>query len=386
MIQDPFILFTALMGVILLSLKLIEAVPVTGKLSAVLWILFFGAVASNTGLIASESPLYGQVVNYVVPIAVCLVLFRVRLRDIARAGMPMIVAFGIASIGTMVGVLISGLIFEPFLNDILGASSWKLAGPYTGTYIGGSLNFFALWDGLKIGNPDLFAAANAVDNLTIFPLFAIWMLVPALLGKRFPVSPRWHMPVNNEANAHDSKLSHLRVNHLVSLLFIALVVLAFSNWIKAALIDPILPQVPSILIVTTLALILGQVPFISRLEGSKELSNFAFYLFFAAVGAMINLYNAVVLSPILFVYVMVIIAVHMVIIYGAGRLLKLDVAVLTVASVAAKAGPPTVLAIAEVKEWGSLALPGVLMGLLGYAIGNYAGFATAYAMKALLGL
>jgi uncharacterized membrane protein len=78
---------------------------------------------------------------------------------------------------------------------------------------------------------------------------------------------------------------------------------------------------------------------------------------------------------------MIILVVHMVVLYGLGRLLKLDVGVLTIASVATKAGPALVPAIADSKGWKELALPGVIVALLGYAVGNYAGFATAYLMK-----
>jgi len=39
----------------------------------------------------------------------------------------------------------------------------------------------------------------------------------------------------------------------------------------------------------------------------------------------------------------------------------------------------------NVHGWKNLVLPGMAMGLLGYAVGNYLGFATAYVLKALLG-
>jgi uncharacterized membrane protein len=100
---------------------------------------------------------------------------------------------------------------------------------------------------------------------------------------------------------------------------------------------------------------------------------------------MINVKKAIILSPILFIYVMVMIVVHMVFVYGIGRLLRLDIRVLTIASAAAKTGPPSVVALANVHGWKTLVLPGVAMGLLGYAVGNYLGFAAAYIMKALLG-
>ena len=51
----------------------------------------------------------------------------------------------------------------------------------------------------------------------------------------------------------------------------------------------------------------------------------------------------------------------------------------------ARSGPPTILALANVKGWKSLVLPGIAVGLLGYAVGNYFGFAAAYVMKFLLG-
>ena len=68
-----------------------------------------------------------------------------------------------------------------------------------------------------------------------------------------------------------------------------------------------------------------------------------------------------------------------------GRPLGLDIRVLTISSAAAKTGPPSVVALANVHGRKTLVLPGVAMGLLGYAVGNYLGFAAAYIMKALLG-
>ena len=100
---------------------------------------------------------------------------------------------------------------------------------------------------------------------------------------------------------------------------------------------------------------------------------------------MIDVKMAVILSPVLFVYVMIMMIVHLTSVYGLGRLLRMDIRVITIASAAAKTGPPTVVALANVHGWKTLVLPGVAMGLLGYAVGNYLGFAAAYAMKAILG-
>jgi uncharacterized membrane protein len=384
-IHDPYQLTAVFLGVILLSVWLDSKYEWARKISPVVLILFFAGLLSNIGLIAKRSPIYDGLADFTVPFAVCLILFTVKLEDLKKVGGPLLAAFVIACVGTMVGVLVAGLALDPRLAEILGRDAWKLAGPFTGTYTGGSLNFFALWDGLEIGKPDLFAAANAVDNMTLFPLFAFWVMVPTWCGRWFPVARFWGAVGRDADDVRERDTPpELRVVDLVALSFAALAIIVVSGLVKEHLIAGFLPSLPTILIVTTLALVLAQFRFVARLGGAYELGNLSFYLFFCAVGAMINLKMAIVLSPILFLYVMVIMVVHMMTVYGVGRLLRLDIRVLTIASAAAKTGPPSVIALANVHGWKHLVLPGVAMGLLGYAVGNYLGFAAAYMMKALL--
>lgn len=368
MIDQPLQLTVVFLGLILLSVWLDARYAWARKISPVVLILFFAGLVSNVGLITDRSPFYDGLAGFTVPFAVCLILFTVNLVDLRRTGGPLLAAFTIACVGTMIGVLTAGLLVNPQLALVLGDETWKLAGPFTGTYTGGSLNFFALWDGLEIGNPDLFAAANAVDNLTLFPLFAMWVLIPGWLGRYFPVGDRWGTAdVLDEADHEPEANPELRILDLVALSFAALLIMVVSDLIKTQWIARFMPSFPTILIVTTLALVLAQFRFIGRLQGAFELGNLSFYLFFCAVGAMINVKMAIVLSPILFIYVMIMIVVHLVSVYGIGRLLRLDIRVLTIASAAAKTGPPSVVALANVHGWKTLVLPGVAMGLLGYA-------------------
>ena len=401
MIQDPLGQLVVLVAVVWVSLALTGRYAWAERFSAVLWILLLAALASNLGLIPTEAPLYGQLIGLAVPLAVSLILFKVDLSDLRTAGRPMIVAFALAALGTVVGVVVASVVTAPWLEPVLGDDSWKIAGPYVGTYVGGSLNFFALWEGLEIGSPDLFAAANAVDNLSILPLYAIWVSVPLWLAGRFPVKAIWRAAEADPdaADANQAAASGDAVaaggateepgrfvpSDIAALLLLAFGVIWASGLLKTHVVDEFASGVPEILIVTTLALLLGQIPAVKRLDGAWNLGNLAFYLFFAAIGALINVVNAIVLSPILFVFVLIVIVLHMLVTYGGGRLLGMDLGVLTIASVATKAGPPLVLPMAEQKGWQHLALPGVLVGLLGYAIGNYVGFGAAYLVRALIG-
>ena len=385
MLQLPLAIISVLLGTIFVSLQLVKRYKWAERVSAVLLILFISAVTSNLGLIPTQAAIYGDLIDFTVPFAVCVILFTVNLSDIRLAGRQMLVAFGLAALGSMIGVVVASLTLEPFLTDILADNSWKLAGPYTGTYIGGSLNFFSLWSGLELENPDLLAAANAVDNVFLFPLYALWMIIPTLLAGKYIVGKAWSASAKNEMEAAAPKEKpRFDPLSIVTLIFLALVVMTLSNWIKSSIIDSYFPAIPAILVVTTLALLLGQFGPIRRLQGAWEIGDLGFYLFFASVGAMINFYQAVVLSPILFLYVMIILVIHMSVLYGLGRLLRMDIGVLTIASVATKAGPSLVPPVAEAMGWRHLVLPGILLGMLGYAVGNYTGYAVAHLVRILL--
>jgi len=385
MIQDPLAIVAVLFAVICFSLFMVKRFKWAERLSPILWILFVGALCSNTGLIPTSAPIYGQLIDVTVPFAVCVILLSVSLKDLGKAGAPMLAAFVLAAIGTVLGVVIASLTLDSALATIMGEDTWKLAGPYTGTYIGGSLNFFSLWTGLGIDDPDLLAAANAVDNITIFPLYMFWMIIPAALAERYIVAKRWKSS-GADTSAHAEKEdAPFKVFNVAILIFLGFTIMAVSGWVKEVLINPIFPELPSILIVTTFALILAQVPAVRKIKGGWELGDLVFYVFFAAVGALMDFYLAVILSPILFAYVVIVMIVHLVFVYGVGWMAKMDLGVLTIASVATKAGPAMVPPVAETKEWRHLILPGILIALLGYAAGNYIGFAVAKVMELVLG-
>ena len=69
------------------------------------------------------------------------------------------------------------------------------------------------------------------------------------------------------------------------------------------------------------------------------------------------------------------------VVFGAGRLLRLPVEVLALASNSTVGGPATAMALARSQGWSGLVLPGVLSGLLGYAVGTYAGVAVCEALR-----
>ena len=73
------------------------------------------------------------------------------------------------------------------------------------------------------------------------------------------------------------------------------------------------------------------------------------------------------------------------VIFGAGRLARIDAGTLAVASQANVGGVGSAVALASARGYSEKLLPGVATGLLGYAVGNYIGYAVAQVMRGVLG-
>jgi uncharacterized membrane protein len=155
-------------------------------------------------------------------------------------------------------------------------------------------------------------------------------------------------------------------------------------WLAEALTS-LAPAIPKIIWLTTLVLALAQLPIIRKLSGSVVIGNFLLLLFLASNGAKSVVSHIVEVGPAIFWFAAGTVAIHGVIIFGIGWLLKMNGDLLAVASQANVGGATTAMALAGSRRRPDLILPGVAVGMLGNAVGNYAGIAIAYATRALIG-
>ncbi|NIQ56004.1 MAG: DUF819 family protein, partial [Gammaproteobacteria bacterium] len=140
MITEPLAVFLALAAIVYLSLWLEEHWRVARALGSVLLAIVLAAVAANLGLLPSRSGVYYTLGGIGVNLGIALILLGVDVRSVIRAGPAMLAAFGLGAVGTAAGAVLATVM----LHDAVGPESWKLAGQYTGTYIGGGVNMVAV--------------------------------------------------------------------------------------------------------------------------------------------------------------------------------------------------------------------------------------------------
>jgi uncharacterized membrane protein len=398
MITDPTAVFFVLATVVAIAIALELRTTLFRALGSALVGILLGMLLSNTGVIPGESTAYDFLGGPAVSAGIILILLTVDVRSVMQAGPTMLAAFGIGAVGSAAGASLSAVL----LADAIGPETWKLAGQYTATYTGGGVNFAAV--GAALGTSgDLFAAGIAADVL----MTAIWMVtcltVPILFASRSKGSPRdssgrrgTRAPavegsdsISGEGAGADeaptlhkmlySSVGAVRLQDLGLMVSVVLGTLWVSNWLGS-----VLAPFPSVLFLTTIALLLAQIPTIRGLRGTGVIGNYLILLFLASNGAMSVIANIVVIGPPIVYYALITVSVHGVVIFGLGRLVGLDLRTLAVASQANVGGPASAMALATARGYTDRVLPGVAVGLLGYAAGNYLGFAVAALIRGMI--
>ena len=381
LLSDPLYIAAILLLLVVLS-EWLGRTKFFSHIGAGLIVIILGAVLANLNLIpSSRNPpsLYNHIFKYVAPIAIFFLLLNVKLKNLRYAGLPMMSMFLIGSLGTMLGSVIGYYVVSPQNHNI--HSAFAVAGMYTGTYIGGSANLNAIavqYGVVKDGN--LFAAINVVDNIITTVWIMATLILPSVLQKIFP--RRKKMPPQRGGESNEglvqqimSKKETVDVLSISILLFLGIGCLLISN-----LLSFYFPKIPSILTLTSLPLVLAQIPAVQKLEGGKTLGYFFVLLFLAVIGAYCDV-NALVQSGlvagVLLTWVTIIVLVHAVILFTIGGVFKQDWDIVSIASNANIGGTATAAVCANSLGRPDLQLPGILAGAVGNAIGTYAGIIVA---------
>ncbi|HKJ01028.1 MAG TPA: DUF819 family protein, partial [Longimicrobiales bacterium] len=273
------------------------------------------------------------------------------------------------------------------LSRAVGPDTWKLAGQFAATYTGGGANFAAVGAALGTGG-ELFSAGIAADVIVTAVWMSACLAVPVLLsragGAGAPGTPGApgaeeidHAAAAGKLYASVGAVGLMDVGLLVTIVFGTL-------WLAGILGERLAP-VPSVLWLTTIALLLAQITRVGRLRGAGVLGNYLVLLFLASNGAKSVVANILAVGPPVVYYALITVALHGVVIFGVGSLVGLDLRTLAVASQANVGGPASAMALATARGYADRLLPGVAVGLLGYAVGNYIGLGVAWVARGLLG-
>lgn len=378
--ESPVYLIFVLSSVLFLS-EWVSQKPMFKAFGIALLVIVLGAVFANSGLLPSRAnPTYDFIFEYVAPASLFLMLLDVNLTQLKKTGFPILILFLLGSLGTVLGVFVATLLIQdgPLFEGLYPA----LAGMLAGTYTGGSINFNAVALHYRVMDQGLvYTSAVAADNVVTTLWFFVTIAVPVLLGRWFPLKKIKAAAPEESAKPEDveDEAAHLNIRTLSLWIGLSALGLLLTSWLTGLFKD-LGWNIPGMITITTLALVLAQIPAIYRQKGNMFLGSWGIYLFLAVVGAYCDfsaLREAGELALLLLGFIAITMLGHGLIVFLGCYLLRFDWDMAAIASQANIGGGTTAMALAKNFGRNELILPAILIGSLGNALGTYLGFMVA---------
>lgn len=388
--ESTWILWAVLASCAALAIYLEQKYTWASKVTGCILALTFTLILSNLKIIPTEAPVYDAVWDYVVPLAVPMLLFNADIKKIGRDSGRVLIIYLFSGIGTVLGGFVAYFALKnaiPALNDIVPM--------FVGTYTGGSVNFVAMSQQYKVPGATV-SAALVADNLLMALYFFTLMALPTMAV----IKKHYKMPLVNaleeqsesdkEANktmaakywgAKEISLKDIAFTVALSFVIVAVsdkLATLFGDLFKgegavSAILGGLLGN--KYLLMTTITMIIASAfpKQISSIRGSQEIGTFLIYLFFAVIGAPASIGLILRESPLLLVFALIVVLINLIVSLIFGKLFKFNIEEIIIASNANVGGPTTAAAMAVSKGWTELIVPALLVGTLGYVIGNYYG-------------
>lgn len=361
-------------------------------LPPIIWIFLTPILLSNLdvipllpvgrSLIPRSTPVYDHYKSWAVPMFIVLMLLDINIRESLKVAWRGVVVLVLGAVGIVVGAAVSFYMFRSGVPE----NTWSGFGALAGSWIGGTGNLMAVAESLDTPG-EMVGMVVLVDNIVYLFYFPIILMSKnwAAWFNRFSRVSEEQIRHIAEATREVEKKSHeVHFKDLLTLLG-----WGFSTILIANMLGRIMPEVPPVLtektwamlLVTTFGIVLSATP-LRRVPGTEPLAMTFVYISMTMIGASADLRN---LGGAIWFLVagFVCIAVHFLFVVLGSRLLRLDVSMAAVASVASVGGAASA-PVAAGYHREELVPVSIMLALIGYGLGNYLGVATAQLCQLLL--
>ncbi|MEW5785127.1 MAG: DUF819 family protein [Bacillota bacterium] len=350
-------------------------------LSPILLCYLAGFIVANFSVV--DRSLSTTISEISVPLAIPLLLFSTHITRWLRLAKKTILSFLLVIFSALASAFAFGMLFSSRIDEF-----WKISGMLVGVYTGGTPNLMAI--GLSLGvRQETFVLVHTADSL-IGGLYIIFLLFAAkpLLQKFLPPFQSVETDTADDCLADKEESFRLlpvktKLGQGAASLGLAAVIVALSLGVSHLLTGTITVGAV-ILIVTTLGIAGSFIAKLRRACTPYALGQYLLLIFSLAVGSTIDLQEILTASPVIFLFTAAVmlgaILIHLIL----AALIRIDVDTTLITSTAGIYGPPFVVPVAAVLKNREVLAPGLLCGLVGYAVGNYLGLFMAYILSSLL--
>ena len=371
---------------------------------ALLLCYFVPSLLTNTGLVPKDTNIYFIASRYLLPASLVLLTISIDLKAVMGLGPKALIMFFTATASIIVGGPLALLVVSWISPETVGGAGpeavWRGLSTIAGSWIGGGANQAAMFEVYKPSGA-LYSAMITVDVVVA----EVWMAIILLGAAKSDRVDAWLKADNRAVKelqgqmedfiARTSKIPTLA--DAMKILGIAFGAVALSHAAGDFLAPWFTEHAPYtanfsltsdffwiVIVATTVGLLLSLTP-ARKLEGvgASRWGSVFIYILVGSIGMKMDLMEALS-QPGLIGVGAVWMVIHVAILIAVARLIKAPfffVAVGSKANIGGAASAP----VAAAAFHPSLAPVGVLLAVLGYALGTYGGWLTGLLMYAVSG-
>ena len=358
---------------------------------ALLLCYFIPSVFNSLGIISGkDSNLYFVASRYLLPASLVLLTISVDLPAIKRLGSKAVIMFFTGTVGIVLGGPLSILLASMIAPDLVGGQGpeavWRGFATVAGSWIGGGANQAAMKEIFDVGD-SLFSAMIAIDVIVA----NIWM---ALLLYGTGIDDK----INKWFDADVSSIDDLKLrmeqykeqimripetNDTIKILAVGFGITGIAHLGADTIAPAIMNAAPElarfsltsgffwlIVISTTFAILLSFTK-LRELEGvgASRIGSIFIYILVATIGMKMDILS-IFDNPSLFIIGLIWMTIHAILLIIVAKIIKAPFFFLAVGSKANVGGAASAPILASAFH-PSLAPVGVLLAVMGYAIGTY---------------
>ena len=359
-------------------LQLCRRFPLLGKIGPVLLLYGIGIIIGNIGLMPGQMPAVQELLsNAMVPLAIPLMLFSCSFKMSGARSQILALVTGIISVAA--AVVIGYLIFGSDIPE--GA---KVGGMLTGVYTGGTINLAALKTMLGVDD-ETYILINSYDILVSFLYLSFLLAVGIKLFRKFLPNTLGDFSAKDEAaikaqmekdneNPYKGLFTRSGMAQAGKLLGLTVLIVGVSAGVALALPDSVFMTI-FILMLTTLGIAASFIRKIKNMKYSYDIGMYFIYIFCIVVASMADLSKLDFVGGLgLLGYLLVAVFGSLVLQVIFAKIFKIDSDMMVIASVTYINSPPFVPMMAAAMKNKDVLIPGLTIGVIGYAAGNYLGF------------
>ena len=364
---------------------------------------FIPSLLNTTGIVSPEkSNLYFVASRYLLPTSLVLLTLSVDLKEISKLGSKALIMFFTGTVGIIIGGPIAIIIVKNLFPNLVSINPEELARGMTtiaGSWIGGGANQTAMKEVFNVDG-ELFSKMVTVDVLVGNAWLAVLLIgvgKTVFIDKFLGADSSSVESVKEKIEKYNLSIARIPdLKELIYVLTIGFGITGISHLIADNIAPYLLNNFPIlekysltssffwlIVMATTFGIILS----FTRLRdlegvGASKIGSIFIYILVATIGLQMNLFT-VFDNPGLFLIGLIWISVHVILLFIVAIFIKAPyffVAVGSQANVGGAASAPVVASAFHP----SLAAVGVLLSVLGYAVGTYAAYLCGIIMQSIV--